>query len=384
VRRTLISIGVVVALLGAVAPARAQITRRIAVPVGSPADKALDEITATTDAAQKQQLMEKFLTENGQGDLALIIYDMYIQQYDAAKDDNKVIEYGEKALAIDPDRFSSVVSMVRAAQDKADSAKVYDYAERAGQIVQRYKAKPAPQGMEPKDWQAELANNIAGDQDAINYVEYAFFAPATQTADPAARAALLLRYAAAFPDSSYTEQSLAYAAVAYQQAQNYPKMLETAQGLLAKDPNNVDMLVLLADYDSDAGKDLKTAQADAQKAVDILASAKRPDDVTEDEWQKRTDLQKGLASSALGQVFITQGNETQALTAFKTAAPLLKSNPFAYARNQYRMGFALINLKRNPEAKAAFAEAAKLDTPYKKLAQDKMDEIAAARPAKKN
>jgi len=38
------------------------------------------------------------------------------------------------------------------------------------------------------------------------------------------------------------------AATSYQQAQNAPKMLEVANGLLAKDPNNLGMLLLLSDY----------------------------------------------------------------------------------------------------------------------------------------
>jgi len=73
-----------------------------------------------------------------------------------------------------------------------------------------------------------------------------------------------------------------------------------------------------------------------------------------------------------------------ALDAFQKAAPLVKGEPFSYARNQYRMGFALLNLKRMPEARAALTQAASVDTPYKQMAQQKLSSLAAGGAAKKN
>ena len=39
-------------------------------------------------------------------------------------------------------------------------------------------------------------------------------------------------------------------------------------------------------------------------------------------------------------------NNAQAVDNFKAAAPLLKPDANSYARNQYRLGFALLNLKK--------------------------------------
>jgi tetratricopeptide (TPR) repeat protein len=88
-------------------------------------------------------------------------------------------------------------------------------------------------------------------------------------------------------------------------------------------------------------------------------------------------LQKGLALSALGQVNIQKKNNAQAVDNLRTAAPLLKSDDGGYARNQYRLGFALLNLKRMPEAKAAFTDAASVNSPYKALAQEKLKSLPA-------
>ena len=49
-----------------------------------------------------------------------------------------------------------------------------------------------------------------------------------------------------------------------------------------------------------------------------------------------------------------------------------------YGRNQYRLGFALLNLKRIPEARAALTEAASVDSPYRGLAQQKLSTLPPA------
>ena len=160
-------------------------------------------------------------------------------------------------------------------------------------------------------------------------------------------------------------------------------MLEVANGLLAKDPNNLGMLLLLSDYYSEKGEQLDKAEAHAKKAITVLDAAKKPDEMTDEQWKQQIALQKGLALSALGQVNIQKKDNATAVTNFRTAAPLLKSDDGSYARNQYRLGFALLNLKRNAEAKEAFTQAASVNSPYKGPAQEKLKGLAGATPARR-
>jgi hypothetical protein len=44
------------------------------------------------------------------------------------------------------------------------------------------------------------------------------------------------------------------------------------------------------------------------------------------------------------------------------------------------LGFAFINLKKVPEARAAFTEAASVNSPYKGPAQDKLKNLPATAP----
>jgi tetratricopeptide (TPR) repeat protein len=356
-------------LLSAAVPATAQIGKSVPVPAGSDADHALTEINATTDPTQKLALIDKF-AGTAQGDMAIVVDDTYVNYYLTAKNYDKAFEYGDKLFALDPDNFANAVNMVRAAQEKGDSDKLFSYGAKAADILKRYKASSVPDD--------EKKRTLENAHDNIVYVQQLIFNGAYQTKDPTKRAAQLVQFAQMFPDSPYADQAMGVAAASYRQSQNTAKMIEVANGLLAKDPNNVGMLLLLADYYSEKGEHLDTAEADAKKATAALADAKKPEGVTDEQWQQQVSLQKGLALSALGQVNIQKKNNVGAVENLKAASPLLKSDAGSYARNQYRLGYALLNLKKVSEAKQAFTEAASVDSPYKQPSLDKLKAMSGA------
>jgi len=210
---------------------------------------------------------------------------------------------------------------------------------------------------------------------------------AFKATDPAARVKLFERYAAAFPDSPYTANVREQTAFTYQQLQNTPKMTATAQAILTADPNNVSMLLLLGDAWSDAGTQVDKAGAYAQKALDALKDAKKPDNLTEDQWLAQTTLEKGIANSIIGEVDVNKGKNDPAVAAFKLANPLLKSNNFYYGRNLYRLGFTLAKMRNIPEARQVLTEAISVDSPYKSKALETVNKIggplATTKPAAK-
>ena len=348
-----------------------QIGKFVPIPANSDADHALTEINATADPAQKLVLIDKFAA-SAQGDMVILADDQYVNYYIGARNYDKALEYGDKLFALDPDSFSNGVNMVRAAQGKGDVNRMFSYGEKTAQILQRYKEQAAPEGMNQATWDSQKTQTLQDVHETVVYMEQLLVEGANRTGDAAKRAALLVRFAQLFPDSPFANQALGVAAASYRQTQSTAKMLDVANGLLAKDPDNLGMLLLLADYYSEKGEQLDKAEAYAKKSVALLETAKKPDGVTDEQWKQQSALQKGLALSALGQVNIEKKNNAQAVDNLKSAAPLLKSDEGSYARNQYRLGFALLNLKRIPEAKAAFTDAASVNSPYKALAQEKL------------
>jgi tetratricopeptide (TPR) repeat protein len=366
-------IGVFTLLVFAARAASGQtIGKFVPIPAGSDTDHALTEINGTADPAQKLALIEKFSSSLGQGDMAIVADDLYVNYYITQKNYDKAFEYGDKLFALDPDNLANAVNMVRAASEKGDIEKLMAYGEKVPGILQRYKALPAPDGVEAGTWQRQQKEALDSNKDNITYIEQAMFLGFYRSTNAAKRAALLTHFAQLFPDSQFANQALGVAASSYQQAQNVPKMLEVANGLLAKDPNNIGMLLLLSDYYSEKGEQMDKAEASAKKAIVLLGTATKPEGVTDEQWQQQISLQKGLALSSLGQVNIEKKDNAQAVENFKAAAPLLKSDDGSYGRNQYRLGFALLNLKKNAEAKDAFAQSASVNSAYKALAQAKL------------
>lgn len=280
-----------------------QIGKFVPIPAGSDADHLLTQINAAADPAQKLALIDKFAAI-AQGDMAIVADDAYVNYYIGAKNYDKAFEYGDKLFALDPDSFSNAVNMVRAAREKGDVDKLFVYGEKAAQILQRYKEQPTPAGMKPDDWEKQKEQALQDTHDSATYVEQLVFDGAYRTTDVAKRAALLLRFAQLFPNSQYAGQAIGVAAASYRQTQNTAKMLEVANGLLAKDPNNLGMLLLLADYYSEKGEQLDKAEAYAKKSISLLDAARKPEGVTDEQWKQQSALQKGLALSALGQVNI--------------------------------------------------------------------------------
>jgi len=371
-------IALLVLSLGAAASASAQIGKSVTVPAGSDEDKALSPIYSAPDSPDKVALIDKFMADYGKGDFELLGDQLYVQTYLAQKNYAKVYEYGDKALALDPNNLATAINMLRAADAQADTAKMYDVGEKAGAMIARYKATPAPAGTSADDWKSTQEHTLKDEEGDVQYVEYTLVNAAFKTTDPAARAKFFERYAAAFPDSSYTMTAREQAAVAYQQAKDTPHMISTAQAILEKDPNNVSMLILLADSWSDSGQQLPKAAAYAQKALDALKDAKKPESLSDEDWQKQTSLEKGIAYSAIGEVAVRDARglkNAAAVDAFKQASPLLKSNNYYYGRNLYRLGFTLAKMQKTSEARTVLTEAISVDSPYKSLAQETLTKI---------
>jgi hypothetical protein len=365
----------VMLVMGAAESATAQIGKSVSVAAGTAEDKALTDIYAATDGPDKVALLDKFMADYGKGDMELLGDQLYVQTYLAQKNYAKVYEYGDKVLALDPNNFSTAVIMVHAAEEQGDSKKLFDACQKVADIIKRYKSAAPPEGTPADTWNAQrevVLKTVEGD---VGYVQYALLNAAYKTTDAAARASLLEGYAATFPDSTYTVSAREQTAIAYQQAQNSPKMLAAAQSLLASNPDDISMLILLADTWCNDPAHLDKAATYAQHALDLLAQAKKPDNVDDDQWQKQVAIQKGLAYSSLGEVSVNKNRNPQAIDAFKQAAPLLKSDTFSYAQNQYRMGFTLAKMQRIPEARVVLTEVISLNSPYKSRAMDTLNKI---------
>jgi tetratricopeptide (TPR) repeat protein len=355
----------------------AQLGKNVIIPAGSELDH---QLTAINDAepSARLALIDQFAQAHPEDDYQIIADEQYVSYYLNAKQYDKTFEYGEKLFTLDPDNYANAINMIRAANEKGDTDKLFVYGEKADVILKKYKDSQPPAGQDAETWQRAKNEKLTSLKDDQDYVRQSLYSAAYNVADPMKRAAYLERFGKMYAGTPEGAQAFTMAAAGYQQAQNRSKMLEVANKALTLEPDNIGVLLLLADDYSEKGEQLDKAEAYAKKAASLTETAKKPEGVTDDQWKQKTSMQKGLALSTLGQVSIAKKLNAQAVDNLTKAAPLLKSNPVTYARNQYRLGFAYLNLKKNGEAKQAFTDAASVDSPYKGPSQQKLAEISAA------
>jgi len=360
----------------------AQFGKTIAIPAGTDIDRQINAIIAA-EPSQKLQLIDEFSKNHPEADYQILADEQYVNYYISAKQYDRAFEYGDKLFALDPDNFQNALSLIRAANEKGDTDKLFSYGEKATSIVQRFKATAPPAGTDAGDWEREKSNTLAKQKDNLDYVHQSLASAAYNVKDPARKASYFERMVKMYAGTPDEVQALTMAAFSYQQAQDRAKMQAAANTALAKEPDNIGMLLLLADDYSEKGEQLDKAEGYAKKAAALADSAKKPENVTDEQWKQEASMQKGLALSALGQISLEKKLNGPAVDYLTKAAPLLKSNAASYARNQYRLGFAYVNLKKNAEAKQAFTDAASVDSPYQGPAQQKLGQLNAAKAAPK-
>jgi len=200
--------------------------------------------------------------------------------------------------------------------------RLISYGEKAQGILKRYKDAPAPAGTAASDWNGKShrrwkATRMDRLHSTIGFQRSLSGQGGGQAGGASGTVCTDL--------SGFTvcESGARVAATSYQQAQNTPKMLEVANGLLAKDPNNLGMLLLLSDYYCD--KTINSgSRTYAKKSVSLLDAAPKPEGLADEQWAQQKSLQKGLALSSLGQVNIEKKENAQAVENLRAAAPLLK------------------------------------------------------------
>jgi tetratricopeptide (TPR) repeat protein len=379
--RTLTALLLLLAFLAPACQAQ-QLGKSVMIPAGSDADHQLTAINAA-DPSKKLELIDQFAKMYPDGDMQIVVDEQYVNYYINNKQYNKAFQYGDKLFAVDPNNYVNAVNMVRAAAEKGDLDKLYAYGEKANSIVEKFKSAPPPEGTSPDDWARAKTEKLASIKEDQDYVRQALLNGAYNAKEATKQADYFVRFAKMYPGTSQGQQALMLAASDYEKAGDRDKMQEMANRALAKDPNNIDMMLLLADDYSEKGDQLDKAEGYVKKAITVVDAAKKPETMSNEQWQEQTSVQKGWALSALGQIDLQKKQNAPAVENLLKAAPLLKTNTMMYARNQYRLGFAYLNLKKNAEATKAFTEAASVDSPYKGPAQQKLAELGGARTAHK-
>ena len=124
--------------------------------------------------------------------------------------------------------------------------------------------------------------------------EYNAYVGAVQQADAAAKISGIEAFLAQYPNSVMKEDALEFLMGTYQQAGNQAKVIDTANRLLAANPNNVRALVLLA-YSERAAQKWADAKSTPSAVCRRLPHMTKPDGVSDADFQKQKTQLDGSA-----------------------------------------------------------------------------------------
>lgn len=159
---------------------------------------------------------------------------------------------------------------------------------------------PAPAQTAPAPQQTPTPSPAAPQKKEIkDPAEYNAYVGAVQQTDPTAKISGLEAFLTQYPNSVMKEDALELLMGTYQQANNQAKVIDTANRLLAANPDNARALVLLA-YNERASQKWADAKQHAERGLQAVAKMAKPDGVSDADFTKQKAQLSGLLNSVAG------------------------------------------------------------------------------------
>lgn len=191
-----------------------------------------------------------------------------------------------------------------------------------------------------------------------------------------------------FPDSHYKGSVYARLTNAYRELGDDAKMFETGKKTLEVNPNNVDVLSIMAysiprridPNDLDSAQQLQDAETYAKRAISLIPTMAKPANLTEEQFTTAKNTELASCHSGLGLVYYYQHNLNGMITELEQA---VKLDPTPDPTDQFLLGFAYTSAGRYNDAIAPLQACASTPGPVAGRCKKILDEAkkrAAAKP----
>lgn len=197
------------------------------------------------------------------------------------------------------------------------------------------------------------------------------------------------QYLQKYPTGRYSGPVYSRLTTAYYQKQQFDKMYAASDKALASNPDDVNVLALVGwviphNYDPndvEADRRLTKAETYEKHAIELLTTIKKPDNISDEQFNKTKTALLAQAHSGLGLVYFRQQQWDKAVTETQQAVKL-DTSPDSV--DLYILGVSLSQLKRYPEAADAFQKCAATPGAVQdrcKQHEGEAKKLAAAQPA---
>lgn len=353
-----------------------------------------DELMQAVNGADKPEdqiaALDKFSAAHPDSKFMPCVYEYYAMAFVKANNFEQAIRKAEPGLTSDHVDMNLLINLAKAyvgSGTASDTA--FQVIAKAPPLIKSENTPARPTTMKDEEWaKAEQdAASLANDETA--YMEYAFFQLVPRVTDPAKQITLLDDFVKNYPDAKQKNGALLNNAYfnAYRMQNNLPKIVESGEKVIATDPNNLPAYTLLSYIYSIANKsDMTKAETYAKKAVDLGNGLKKPDGVSDEDFNKEKSNQLGMAHLVLGYIDFDRAGKVRskiapAIEELKLAEPLLVSNPQLEAQTLFYLGNAY-EFQSPPNHKAAadaLTKAIAIQSPFQEQAKALLVKVKAAR-----
>ena len=349
----------------------------IVISAGTPEDKDLAAIGAENDGAKRIAAYQDFISRYS-GNPAAVAYAEWqlSQQYLAAGDTAKAMEFGSKALAAYPNSLDVIQSQVSVAQAMKDNGKVVDFAVQGAGVYHSIAKQSKPAEMSEADWTSKIASDQSSAQNAYDFLETSAYNAIASEQDPNKRMTEIEKFTPAFPKSKFESQVSQLALYSLQQLNQPQRLVAYGEKALAANPNSVPTLLMMANAYVGDPKEAAKAASYASRALTAIGPNPESGD-------KQKKSYAGLSHIMLGRAELNQEKLIPAVTDLKTATELLQDDPADQQQALYYLGYAYAKQNKKADAVASLQKAASIDGPYAAPAKEMLAKISAAGAAKK-
>lgn len=314
----------------------------------------IEHILQERDPAEKLHYLEQFAAQYPSHNAIAWVYDQLQPAYFEVKEYDQAMRIGTLRLAIEPDNIDAAKIALRAAEAKKDPEQMLKWGDRLW--VMSADAKSSPDARQNQD-----------------YAEFCLYAAATQASDPKAQLAAIERLDQHNPASHFVHSFPAEYFRVYRELGYQEKTVEMAEKGIKTEPDNIDMLLVLAEYHSrkDGPKDRQAALSFATQMIQASEKQERPASVSEEEWvRKRTQAFyiAGMAQSLNGNYRQADQMLRQALPNMKESEAQLAALLYHLAMANYRLAEAGGDRSRPVDALRFMRRCAALPGPYQQQA----------------
>jgi tetratricopeptide (TPR) repeat protein len=352
------------ALLAATSVAPAQ-HHNITINAETPEGQMLQQIGQQEDTAKKIEVLEQFAAKYPKHEGILWVYELMIPAYVKAAQVPKALDACDKLLTADPGDAENGHECLKAAESTKDPAQVIKWSARASDACRKVVASPKPKEQdEVEDWQ----KRVDYAKQADTYTEYALYAVALQTTAPDQKVALGEEIERRNPDSKYYPQVAAQQFLGYTQLGQKDKAALLAEKIVAKEPDNPDMLLAAADYYLNAKNNDKALDY-STKLTEVLATKAAPAGISESDWTQKKNLMLGLGYWMQGVIHSQQNKFAPADAALRKALPLIQSNRQLLPGALFYLGLANYKMEKIPDALKFFNQCTAIASPFQAQAK---------------